>query len=140
MTKNIVTESPGITLPQKLRDGHIPKPGDIYLNHTFTDSQCIIRLENRKDGRWEVKKYCFTDEDFTKDYYSLSDYDLQSSNYRLLLHPLEDILNQADMIFKGQLPEEDALSDNTDLVRTGKERLLALMDDAQMTARATSCT
>lgn len=134
LKNKINTKNPGIALPEKLREGHIPKPGDIYLNHTFTDSQCIIRLENKKGDRWEVKKYCFTDEDFTKDYYSLSDYDLQSSNYRLLLHPLEDILNQADMIFKGQLPEEDALSDNTDLVRTGKERLLALMDDAQMKA------
>lgn len=134
MTKNIITESSGANLPDKLREGHIPKPGDIYLTHTFTDGQCIIRLENRKDGRWEVKKYCFTDDDFTKDYYSLSDDNLQSSDYRLLLHSLEDILNQADMIFKGQLPEEDPLSDNTDLVRTGKERLLALMDDAQMKA------
>lgn len=134
LKNKINTKNPGIALPEKLREGHIPKPGDIYLNHTFTDSQCIIRLENKKDGRWEVKKYCFTDEDFTKDYYSLSDGELQSSNYRLLLHPLEDILNQADIIFKGQLPEEDPLSDNTDLVRTGKERLLALMDDAQMKA------
>ena len=134
LKNKINTINPEIALPEKLREGHVPKPGDIYLTHTFRDSQCIIRLESRKDGRWKVKKYCFTDEDFTKDYYSLSDDNLKSSDYRLLLHPLEDILNQADMIFKGQLPEEDPLSDNTDLVRTGKERLLALMYDAQMKA------
>lgn len=125
------------TLPQKLRDGHQPEAGDIYLNKTYTDRQSVIRLEKKiNDHYWEVKQYSFTDEDFTEEYYNLSENDLKGGHYRLLLHPLQDILNSADRLFQGFMPEESPLSDSTELMRSGKERLLAMRDEAQMKADA----
>lgn len=119
-------------LPQKIRENHKPEKGDIYLKQRFTDEQCIIRLEEKTGHCWKVKRYDFSEEDFTREHYSLTDNDLKDGNYRLLLHPLQEILNQAARIFEGVMPEDTPLSDSTELIRSGRERLLAMKDEAQM--------
>lgn len=137
MNRNMIPEVD--PLPKRLRNEHDPTTGDIYLYTEYTDSQCIVRLESKAgEMKWKASRYSFIDHDFTESHYDIHESDLKSS-YRLLLHPLEEILDKAESVYSGEAPQEESDADSTELMRIGHDKLLAMHDRAEMQADSYEC-
>lgn len=120
------------TLPQKIREEHTPQKGDVFLYKTFSDNKKIIRLEEQDEyGNWKTSIYSFMSNDFTEKGSTVSLASLKEY-YELFLHPLDELLQEAQSVLEGRESTFTLTEDTTALMRSGKDRLIALHDDINM--------
>lgn len=120
------------TLPQKIREEHTPQKGDVFLYKTFSDCKKIIRLEEQDEyGNWKTSTYSFMSNDFTEKGSTQSLASLKEY-YELFLHPLDELLQEAQSVLEGRESTFTPTEDTTALMRSGKDRLMALHDDINM--------